>query len=203
MTDVYAKMTIIGMFGILLMFFLVLLAMLYKQNQDAKQRQRRQQGIRECPPAEPFAPLVRLPVVVDAAVVFTSHEEARRHVEAGVAPITRVQSEVQGPRVSSFPGQLGSPNATNEGNAPSRVWPEEVMRGLPIDHSLHLPEVNAASCSLNHLSGTRYQLRRASVIYGKASYLSRSSSVTSVGDLSEAAQRHEPAGSVHVFERPP
>ncbi|RNE97326.1 hypothetical protein TraAM80_09405 [Trypanosoma rangeli] len=156
---------------------------------------------RECPPAEPFAPSVRLPVVVDAAVVFTSHEEAQRQVEAGVAPITRVQSEVQGPRFSSFPSHFGSSNATNEGNTASRVWPE-VMRGLPVDHTFHLPEVNASSCSLSHLSGTRYQLRRASIIYGKASYLSHSSSVKSVGDPSEAMQHPEPAGPVHVPEGP-
>ncbi|RNE94926.1 hypothetical protein TraAM80_10495, partial [Trypanosoma rangeli] len=96
MTEAYAKITITCMFGALVVVFSVFLVMLYKQNQDAKERQRRQQSIREYPPAEPFAPSVRLPVVVDAAVVFTSHEEAQRQVEAGVAPITRVQSEVRG-----------------------------------------------------------------------------------------------------------
>ncbi|RNE95021.1 uncharacterized protein Tco025E_10232 [Trypanosoma conorhini] len=157
--------------GLLLVFLMGCVAAYRTCIREMLAKRGQLQRLRDYPPAEPFAPPAPLPAIVDAAVVFTSHEEAQRHVEAGDAPITRVHSEQQMPCFCASPGRLGSPGAAAEGNVLPRAAPGAVMRGLPIDRGRGLPKVDADSCGLRHLPGTIYQLRAANVVYGEASYL--------------------------------
>ncbi|KAF8284614.1 hypothetical protein TcYC6_0026650 [Trypanosoma cruzi] len=177
----------------------------------ANQR-RRQERLRNCQRAEPFAPPVSLPVVVDAVVVFPSHEEAQHRIEEDGAPITRVPSELPGDGLTTPHEYFASAEPVEEGNALPRARSGDVLQGVPVDRSLRLPDVNAASRRLNTLSGATYRLRPASAVYGSASYLPHSSSGSgsgmTAGDVpgvlqqSDAASCPETASPVHVCEAP-
>ncbi|EAN84615.1 hypothetical protein Tc00.1047053508015.30 [Trypanosoma cruzi] len=199
------------LFAFFVLLFFLLTANVYKRHLEDKKRRRRQERLRDCPQAEPFAPPVSLPVVVDAVVVFPSHEEAQHRIEEDGAPITRVPSELPGDGLTTSHEYFASAEPVEEGNALPRARSGDVLQGVPVDRSLRLPDVNAASRSLNTLSGATYRLRPASAVYGSASYLPRSSSsggmtagdVPGVLQQSDAASCPETASPVHVCEAPP
>ncbi|KAF8293768.1 hypothetical protein TcYC6_0106090 [Trypanosoma cruzi] len=200
------------LFAFFVLLFMLLTANVYKRHLEDEKRRRRQERLRDCPQAEPFAPPVSLPVVVDAVVVFPSHEEAQHRIEEDGAPITRVPSELPGDGLTTPHEYFASAEPVEEGNALPRARSGDVLQGVPVDRSLRLPDVNAASRRLNTLSGATYRLRPASAVYGSASYLPHSSSsgsgmtagdVPGVSQQPDAASCPETASPVHVCEAPP
>ncbi|KEG08254.1 hypothetical protein DQ04_07621040 [Trypanosoma grayi] len=171
---------------------LILLSLLCKHRKDLLKRRERRAQLRQCPRAEPFEPPVPFPEVVEASVVFSGQQEARRGAEEDGLFLTRVQSEMQSPVNNTMPDHLGIGEAAEDGNHLPDGQSLELLHGLPIDRrNPQMPDVGVEECGVRRPTGVMYRLRSADAVYGSAEYTSHRSCGTAHADA-ERALRADP-----------